>query len=75
MSTRRPAALPKTGGLLVERQVGRGRIVVTAMQLSERELINWRSGFESLFNACLLRRPRREYRPGALGPGDARLGR
>jgi hypothetical protein len=61
-------ALPQTGNLLVERQVGRGRIVVTAMQLSERELINWRSGFESLFNACLLRRPRREYRPGALGP-------
>ncbi len=51
-------ALPNTGGLLVERQIGRGRIVVSAVQLSERDLINWRSGFESLFNACVLRRPR-----------------
>jgi len=59
--------LPNTGQLLVERQVGRGRIVVSAMQLSERDLVNWRSGFESLFNACLLRRPPREYRSGFFG--------
>lgn len=59
--------LPNTGELLAERQVGRGRIVVTAMQLAERDLVNWRSGFESLFNACLLRRPPREYREGAFG--------
>jgi hypothetical protein len=66
----RPQAhpLPKTGDLFAELQVGRGRIVATAVQLSERELINWRSGFESLFNAGLLRRPPREYRPGHLGP-------
>ncbi len=50
-----------TGGLLIERKVGRGRIVVSAMQLSERELVNWKSGFESWFNACLLRRPPRRY--------------
>ena len=61
-------ALPNTGELLVERQVGRGRIVVSAMQLSERDLINWRSGFESLFNACLLRRPNRVYSDGTGGP-------
>ncbi|MCI0332608.1 MAG: hypothetical protein L0228_05230 [Planctomycetes bacterium] len=61
-------AIPNTGGLIVERPVGRGRIVMTAMQLSERELINWRTGFESLFNGALLRRPGREYRPGSLGP-------
>ena len=67
--------LPNTGGLLVERQVGRGRIVVSAMQLSERDLINWRSGFESLFNACLLRRPPRKYQPGYFGDVDAALGR
>jgi hypothetical protein len=60
-------ALPNTGELLVERQVGRGRIVVAAMQLAERDLINWRSGFGSLFNACLLRRPPREYRSGFFG--------
>jgi hypothetical protein len=56
-----------TGGLLVERSVGRGRIVVSAMQLSERELVNWRSGFQSLFNACVLRRPPRVYKPGQFG--------
>jgi hypothetical protein len=59
--------LPNTGGLLVERQVGRGRVVVSAMQLSERDLINWRSGFDSLFNACILRRPNRIYREGTYG--------
>jgi hypothetical protein len=56
-----------TGGLIVERRVGRGRIVVSAMQLSERELVNWKSGFESLFNGGILRRPQREYRPGYYG--------
>ena len=44
----------------MERSVGRGRIVVSAMQLSERELVNWRGGFESLFNGGILRRPQRE---------------
>jgi hypothetical protein len=56
-----------TGGLIVERRVGRGRIVVSAMQLAERELVNWKGGFESLFNGGILRRPRREYRPGYYG--------
>lgn len=59
--------LPKTGGLFVERQVGRGRIVVSAVQISERDLINWRSGFQSLFNACVMRRPPRKYIPGQFG--------
>ena len=63
----RPAPLPGTGELFAERRVGRGRIVVSAMQLGERDLINWRIGFQSLFNACLLRRPPREYRKGYFG--------
>jgi hypothetical protein len=76
------ADVPGTGGrqhaLLAERQVGRGRIVISAMQLAERELINWRSGFESFFNGAVLRRPGREYRTGSLGPAtvmwkDAKL--
>ncbi len=50
-----------TGGLLVERRVGRGRIVVSAFRLSGRELTSW-PGFDGLFNACLLRRPPRCYR-------------
>jgi hypothetical protein len=56
-----------TGELVAERDVGRGRIVVTAMQLAERELVNWKGGFESWFNAALLRRPNRVYRPGQWG--------
>jgi len=56
-----------TGGLLMERRVGRGRVVVSAMQLSERDFVNWKSGFESLFNGGILRRPPREYRPGVFG--------
>jgi len=60
-------AIPQTGELFAERQVGRGRVVVSAMQLAERDLVNWRSGFESLFNACLLRRPPRVYQPGYFG--------
>lgn len=63
--------LPHTGGdpngLFAEKQVGRGRVVVSGMRLSERDFINWRSGFESFFNACLLRRPNRTYVMGHFG--------
>ncbi|MEX2114372.1 MAG: hypothetical protein WD845_14355 [Pirellulales bacterium] len=57
-----PAAeyLAGTGELVVERRVGRGRIVATAFRLSERELLNWRS-FDSFVNGCLLRRLPRHY--------------
>jgi hypothetical protein len=61
------AALPNSGNLVAERRLGRGRIVVSAFQLAERDLVNWRHGFESWFNACLLRRPPREYRKGYFG--------
>jgi hypothetical protein len=70
----RAGAVPGTegrdGALLAERQVGRGRIVLSAMQLAERELINWRSGFENFFNGAVLRRPGRMYVPGSLGPAS-----
>ena len=52
--------LPDTGDLLVERAVGRGRIVVSAFRLSGPELVNW-PGWDGLFNACLLRRPPRQF--------------
>jgi hypothetical protein len=61
----RLALFESSGGLLAERMVGRGRIVVSAMRLTERELQNWSSGFESLFNGALLRRPPRIYKPVA----------
>ncbi len=50
-----------TGGLVIERQIGGGRIVVTAFSLSDRTIVNW-SSFDSFFNAALLRRPRRIFR-------------
>ena len=52
--------LPDTGDLLVERAVGRGRIVISAFRLSGPELVNW-PGWDGLFNACLLRRPPRQF--------------
>jgi hypothetical protein len=52
--------LAGTGGLVVERRVGRGRVAATAFRLSENELWNWRS-FDSFFNSCILRRPRRMF--------------
>ena len=74
-SMRDAKALPNTGGLFVERQVGRGRIVVSAMQLSERDLINWRSGFESLFNALPAAAAAAQVSARLLRRRDARLGR
>jgi hypothetical protein len=46
--------------LIAEGNIGRGRIVVTAFHLSQRDLINW-EGFDTLLNACLLRHPARRY--------------
>jgi len=49
-----------TGGLLAERRIGRGRIVISAFKLSGRELVAW-PGFDGFFNGCLLRRPARRF--------------
>jgi len=53
-------ASPDERPLVVERRVGRGRIVVSAFQLGQRELINW-PGCDRFFNAFLLRRPPRMF--------------
>lgn len=52
----------RCGGLFAERRVGRGRVLVSAMQLNQRGLQNWESGFECLMNAVVLRRPPRRFR-------------
>ena len=52
--------VPGTGGLVAERRVGRGRIVVSAFRLNQGELVSW-PGFDGFFNACLLRRPPRKF--------------
>ncbi len=52
--------LADTGDLVAERQAGRGRVVATGFRLHLRELRNW-PGFESFFNACVLRQPPRTF--------------
>ena len=46
--------------LVAERRVGRGRTVVTAFRLTQRELIDW-PGYDAIFNAALLRRSSRRF--------------
>ncbi len=58
--------LPGTGKLFAEQRVGRGRVVVSAIRLSDRDLSTWR-GFDGLLNSCLLRRPPREYKINEMG--------
>ena len=53
--------LPNLGGLLAERRVGRGRVVVSGFQLAERELVNWKAGIDNLYNAAIMRRPPRFF--------------
>jgi hypothetical protein len=62
--------VPGCGELVVERRVGRGRVVLSAFRLSGRELLAW-PGWDNFFNACLLRRPARVYRTDA--DGETRL--
>ncbi|HWB13469.1 MAG TPA: hypothetical protein VG826_29865 [Pirellulales bacterium] len=47
--------------LVAERRTGRGRVVLTAFRLSQRELRDWPS-FDNFLNNVLLRRPPREFR-------------
>ncbi|WP_146401468.1 hypothetical protein [Pseudobythopirellula maris] len=71
--TKRPAGAwaPGLDGLVAERRVGRGRMVVTAMQLAEPDLINWRDGVDNFYNAVLLRRPPRLFKPNRFNPSLA----
>jgi len=56
-------SVPFTGDLVVERRAGRGRIVVTAFSLTVRPVKHW-PNFDGFFNACLLRRPARQFAKG-----------
>jgi hypothetical protein len=49
-----------TGELLIERRLGRGRIVVSSFSLASPAIRKWPS-FESFFNGALLRRPARQF--------------
>jgi hypothetical protein len=52
--------------LVVEQRIGRGRVVVSAFSLAQRELIAW-PGFDSFFNGCLMRRLPRTFATGIDG--------
>ncbi|RIK73534.1 MAG: hypothetical protein DCC67_17800 [Planctomycetota bacterium] len=52
--------LPAAEGLFYERRVGLGSIVASAVQLTERELVNW-PGFDGFLHGGLLRRPARQF--------------
>lgn len=50
----------KTGDLVVERRIGRGRIVATSFSLDDKPVVLWPS-FRGFLNGCLMRRPAREF--------------
>ncbi|MDA8563408.1 hypothetical protein N9L06_03040 [Mariniblastus sp.] len=54
----------RTGEIAIERQIGRGRIVVTAFSLMDRRVRKWLS-FQSFLNGALLRKPAREFKRNA----------
>jgi hypothetical protein len=58
--------LPGTGQLVVERQLGNGRVVVTAFSLAAPQYRFWGSR-DNFFNACLLRRPARNFQSPGVG--------
>jgi len=53
-------SLPGAEGLVAERQIGRGRIVATAFELTRPELLRWPS-FDSFFNGAVMRRSPRGF--------------
>jgi hypothetical protein len=59
--------LANTANLVLERRIGQGRIVVTSFSLTDRYMMSWGASYDSFFNACLLRRPRREFKGDNLG--------
>jgi hypothetical protein len=58
--------LPGGENLFLVRAAGRGAVVVSALQLNERDFVNW-PGFDGFLNAGLLGRPRRVFSTGPYG--------
>ncbi|MFW6125057.1 MAG: hypothetical protein ACOC46_02815, partial [Pirellulales bacterium] len=61
--------LPRLGRMFAERRVGRGRVIVSAVPLSDPRLTRW-PGWDDLVNACLLRRPPRRFSVNELGGAE-----
>ena len=60
--------VPTTGELVVERRIGRGRVVVSAFKLAGREVTTW-AGWDGFLNGCLMGRPARKF-SGTISDGD-----
>jgi hypothetical protein len=58
-----------TGGLVVERRVGSGRIVVTRFPLTDVRIKQWKN-FDGFFNSVFLRRPPRNFDQDRLASLD-----
>ncbi len=58
--------LPNTGELVAERQVGRGRVVLSSFTMREPRINRWKY-FSSFLSTGLLRRPPRDVRPNSEG--------
>jgi len=58
-------AIVGTGGLVVERRVGSGRVVLTRFPLTDVRIKQWKN-FDGFFNSVLLRRPSRVFSEGSL---------
>jgi hypothetical protein len=54
--------IPQTGDLVLARNVGRGRVVLTAFNLKQKEFTDW-PGIDSFVNAALLGRGPRVFGP------------
>jgi hypothetical protein len=54
-----------TGGLVVERRIGGGRVVITRFPLTDVRIKQWKN-FDGFFNSVLLRRPSRVFSEGSL---------
>ncbi len=57
-----------TAGMVVERRVGRGRILATAFPMSERRFVNWQN-YDGFLNGCLMRLPARTFYKDSSGFG------
>src|SRR5207237_6680082 len=60
-----------TGGLVVERRVGGGRVVVTRFPLTDVRIKQWKN-FDGFFNSVLLRRPGRVFDQTELSSLDVK---
>lgn len=55
--------VPGTANLVADRRVGRGRIVLTAFAMADREILEW-GGFDNFLNSCLMGKPGRRFIKG-----------